>query len=239
MGGREIYPPFFISILEIKSFGGKMDVSQAVKQRKSIRGFLPNPIEDKVLSSLLETAARAPSGGNVQPWRVYVINNSRMDDFKAHLADFSLSESEYPIYPPKLVEPYRTNRFELGEEMYKLLEIPREDKVARLANMSKNYDFFGAPAAFFCFIDRSMGAAQWSDLGMFLQTFMLLAEEAGLGTCPQEAWAMHHQAVSEFVSAPENEMIFCGMSIGYPDWEQPVNSLESKRMPLHQWCTWV
>ena len=239
MGGREIYPPFFISILEIKSFGGKMDVSQAVKQRKSIRGFLPNPIEDKVLSSLLETAARAPSGGNVQPWRVYVINNSRMDDFKAHLADFSLSESEYPIYPPKLVEPYRTNRFELGEEMYKLLEIPREDKVARLANMSKNYDFFGAPAAFFCFIDRSMGAAQWSDLGMFLQTFMLLAEEAGLGTCPQEAWAMHHEAVSEFVSAPENEMIFCGMSIGYPDWEQPVNSLESKRMPLHQWCTWV
>ena len=84
-----------------------------------------------------------------------------------------------------------------------------------------------------------MGAAQWSDLGMFLQTFMLLAEETGLGTCPQEAWAMHHQAESEFVSAPENEMLFCGMSIGYPDWEQPVNSLESKRMPLEQWCTWA
>ena len=216
-----------------------MEVSQAVKQRKSIRGFLPNPVEDEVLSTLLEKSSRAPSGGNVQPWRIYVINGSRMDDFKTHLANFSLSESEYPIYPPKLVEPYRTNRFVLGEEMYKLLEIPREDKVARLANMSKNYDFFGAPAAFFCFIDRSMGAAQWSDLGMFLQTFMLLAEEAGLGTCPQEAWAMHHQAVSEFVSAPENEMIFCGMSIGYPDWEQPVNSLESKRMPLEQWCTWA
>ncbi|GIR36893.1 MAG: hypothetical protein CM15mP49_22780 [Actinomycetota bacterium] len=100
-----------------------------------------------------------------------------MDDFKTHLENFSLSESEYPIYPPKLEEPYRTNRFELGEEMYELLGIPREDKAARLANMSKNYDFFGAPAAFFCFIDRSMGAAQWSDLGMFLQTFMLLAEE--------------------------------------------------------------
>ena len=84
-----------------------------------------------------------------------------------------------------------------------------------------------------------MGAAQWSDLGMFLQTFMLLAEEAGLGTCPQEAWAMQHQAVTEFVSAPENEMLFCGMSIGYPDWEQPVNALQSKRMPLEQWCTWV
>ena len=175
----------------------------------------------------------------MQPWRIYVINNTRMDDFKSHLAGFSLSESEYPIYPPKLQEPYRTNRFELGEEMYSLLGIPREDKAARLANMSKNYDFFGAPAAFFCFIDRTMGSAQWSDVGMFLQTFMLLAEEAGLGTCPQEAWAMHHQAVSQFVSAPANEMLFCGMSIGYPDWKQPVNSLQSKRMPLEQWCSWA
>ncbi|MBD30441.1 MAG: nitroreductase family protein [Acidimicrobiaceae bacterium] len=216
-----------------------MDVTKAVYKRKSIRSFLPTAVADDQLATLLTKAARAPSGGNVQPWRIYVLNGSRMDDFKTHLESFSLSEAEYPIYPPKLDEPYRTNRFELGEEMYELLGIPREDKVARLANMSKNYDFFGAPAAFFCFIDRSMGAAQWSDLGMFLQTFMLLAEEAGLGTCPQEAWAMHHQAVSEFVSAPENEMLFCGMSIGYPDWEQPVNSLESKRMPLEQWCTWA
>ena len=216
-----------------------MDVTTAVEKRKSIRGFIPRSVDDDQLSELLQKAARAPSGGNVQPWRIYVVNGERMDDFKNHLADFSLSESEYPIYPPKLEEPYRTNRFELGEEMYALLGIPREDKVARLANMSKNYDFFGAPAAFFCFIDRSMGAAQWSDLGMFLQTFMLLAEEAGLGTCPQEAWAMHHQAVTEFVSAPEYEMLFCGMSIGYPDWEQPVNALQSKRMPLEQWCTWV
>ena len=172
-----------------------MDVTEAVYKRKSIRGFLSTPVLDDELETLLNKAARAPSGGNVQPWRIYVINGSRMDDFKTHLENFSLSESEYPIYPPKLEEPYRTNRFELGEEMYELLGIPREDKAARLANMSKNYDFFGAPAAFFCFIDRSMGAAQWSDLGMFLQTFMLLAEEAGLGTCPQEAWAMHHQAV--------------------------------------------
>ena len=189
-----------------------MDVTEAVYKRKSIRGFLSTPVLDDELAMLLNKAARAPSGGNVQPWRIYVLNGSRMDDFKTHLENFSLSESEYPIYPPKLEEPYRTNRFELGEEMYELLGIPREDKAARLANMSKNYDFFGAPAAFFCFIDRSMGAAQWSDLGMFLQTFMLLAEETGLGTCPQEAWAMHHQAVSELVSAPENEMLFCGRS---------------------------
>ena len=137
-----------------------MDVTEAVYKRKSIRGFLSTPVLDDELAMLLNKAARAPSGGNVQPWRIYVLNGSRMDDFKTHLENFSLSESEYPIYPPKLEEPYRTNRFELGEEMYELLGIPREDKAARLANMSKNYDFFGAPAAFFCFIDRSMGAAQ-------------------------------------------------------------------------------
>ncbi|MBU98571.1 MAG: nitroreductase family protein [Acidimicrobiaceae bacterium] len=216
-----------------------MEVSQAVLQRKSIRGFLPTPVEDELLSSLLDKAARAPSGGNVQPWRIYVINDNRMSDFKSHINEFPLEEPEYPIYPPKLQEPYRTNRYELGEEMYSLLGIPRDDKPSRLANMSKNYDFFGAPAAFFCFVDRSMGSAQWSDLGMFLQTFMLLAEESGLGTCAQEAWAMHQKAVSMFVKSPVNEMLFCGMSIGYPDWEQPVNSLESKRMPLNQWCTWA
>ena len=216
-----------------------MEVSQAVMQRKSIRGFLPTPVEDELLSSLLDKAARAPSGGNVQPWRIYVINDNRMSDFKSHINEFPLEEPEYPIYPPKLQEPYRTNRYELGEEMYSLLGIPRDDKPARLANMSKNYDFFGAPAAFFCFVDRSMGSAQWSDLGMFLQTFMLLAEESGLGTCAQEAWAMHQKAVSMFVKSPVNEMLFCGMSIGYPDWKQPVNLLESKRMPLNQWCTWA
>ena len=216
-----------------------MDVTEAVYKRKSIRGFLSTPVLDDELETLLNKAARAPSGGNVQPWRIYVINGSRMDDFKTHLQEFTLGESEYPIYPPKLQEPYRTNRYELGEEMYALLGIPREDKAARLANMAKNYDFFGAPAAVFCFVDRSMGSAQWSDLGMFLQTFMLLAEEVGLGTCAQEAWSMHYEAVSAFVKAPENEMLFCGMSIGYPDWDQPVNTLESKRMPLEQWCTWA
>ena len=216
-----------------------MEVSQAVMQRKSIRGFLPTPVEDELLSSLLDKAARAPSGGNVQPWRIYVINDNRMSDFKSHINEFPLEEPEYPIYPPKLQEPYRTNRYELGEEMYSLLGIPRDDKPARLANMSKNYDFFGAPAAFFCFVDRSMGSAQWSDLGMFLQTFMLLAEESGLGTCAQEAWAMHQKAVSMIVKSPVNEMLFCGMSIGYPDWNTPDDSLESKRMPLNQWCTWA
>ena len=216
-----------------------MKVTEAVQHRATIRGFLQDPVSDKMIQELLEVSARAPSGGNVQPWRIYVINGQSMDRFRTFMKDQSTSESEYPVYPEGLHEPYRTNRYALGEAMYEKMGVGREDKAARYAHLARNFDFFDAPAAFFCFVDRKMGSAQWSDLGMFLQTFMLLAVEAGLDTCPQEAWAMHHQAVSEFVSAPENEMLFCGMSIGYPDWEQPVNSLESKRMPLEQWCRWA
>lgn len=159
--------------------------------------------------------------------------------FRAYLADKKPSQPEYDIYPPKLAEPYRTNRYELGELMYGKLGIPREDKARRLAHFARNAKFFDAPAALFCFIDRSMGPPQWSDLGMFLQTFMLLAQEAGIDTCPQEAWAPWYEAVQAFVEAPPEEMLFCGVAIGKADWSKPVNSLESPRMPLAEWARWV
>ena len=164
-----------------------MNVTEATQRRASIRSFLPDPVSDQQIRDLLEVAARAPSGGNVQPWRIYVINGESMEQFRSFITERKPGESEYPVYPPNLQEPYRTNRFELGEAMYEKLGIPREDKAARLAHLARNFDFFGAPAAFFCFVERNMGSAQWSDLGMFLQTLMLLAIEAGLDTCPQEA----------------------------------------------------
>ncbi|HRE00240.1 MAG TPA: nitroreductase family protein, partial [Ilumatobacteraceae bacterium] len=126
-------------------------------------------------------------------------------------------EGDDPIHPPNLWEPYRSSRFKVGEDMYATIGIAREDKAGRLAQFAKNLDFFGAPAAVFCFVDRIMGPPQWSDLGMFLQTFMLLAIEAGLDTCPQEAWCVHEQAVSEFVGAPPEQRIFCGVALGHAD----------------------
>ena len=146
---------------------------------------------------------------------------------------------EYDIYPKALTEPYRTNRFTVGEQMYALLGIPREDKPARLTQFARNGDFFGAPAALFCFVDRQMGPPQWSDLGMFLQTFMLLAVERGLATCAQEYWSVRHQAIASFVDAPDDEMLFCGVSIGHADPEAPVNALRTDRMPLEQWARFV
>lgn len=216
-----------------------MDVSQAVARRKSVRQFTADPVNDELLRGLLELAARAPSGGNVQPWRIYVVNGDSMTRFRDFIADQPIEPGEYDIYPADLWEPYRTNRFALGEQMYATLGIGREDKAGRFEQFAKNGDFFGAPAALFCFIDRGMGRPQWSDLGMFLQTFMLLAQEAGLDTCPQEYWSVRHRAVTEFVGAPDSEMLFCGMAIGHADPDAPINSLVSERMPLDQWATFI
>jgi len=217
-----------------------MSVRDATHRRLSAREFLPDPVDDALLRQLLEDAARAPSGGNVQPWRIYVVNGDSMTRLRAHLATQPPVEApEYEIYPKGLTEPYRTNRFALGEQMYALLGIPRDDKAGRLQQFAKNGDFFGAPAAIFCYVDRQMGPPQWSDLGMFLQTFMLLAVENGLDTCAQEYWSVRHGAVSSFVGAPDNEMLFCGMAIGRADMTVPVNTLRSERMPLDQWARFV
>jgi nitroreductase len=217
-----------------------MQVSQAVAQRKSIRAFLDQPVPNELLRELLAKASRAPSGGNVQPWRVFVINGDTMPRFREFIAARHEREKpEYAIYPKELASPYRDSRFKVGEDMYALLGISREDKPARFAHLARNFSFFDAPSAFFCFVDRQMGPPQWSDLGMFLQTFMLLAEEAGLSTCAQEAWANRPASVAEFVEAEPELMLFCGMAIGYKDEDKPVNALVSDRAPLDTWAKFI
>ena len=217
-----------------------MNVTEAVFSRTSIRSFLEDPVSDELLKTLLEKSSRAASGGNLQPWKIFIVNNSAMKDFLEFQEGWTEPEvPAYEIYPPKLKEPYRTSRFELGEQMYELLGIGRENKEARIAQVMENFRFFGAPCAFFCFIDRQMGPPQWSDLGMFLQTFMLLAKEAGLDTCAQEAWSMKHDSVSKFVKAEDSDMLFCGMAIGYRDDTATVNSLKSERRPLNEWAKFI
>ncbi len=210
-----------------------MKVSEAMAARRSIRAFLDKPVATDVIIDLLAKAARAPSGGNLQPWRIYLINHERMHDFQKHLAASPPVEAPpYEIYPKGLKEPYRTARFKVGEAMYQLMDIGRDDKQGRFNFLMENYRFFGAPAGFFCFVDQQMGKPQWSDLGMFLQSFMLLAQEAGLATCPQEAWAMRAEAIRQFVGAPAEETFFCGMAIGYEDKSAQVNELRTERFPV-------
>ncbi len=214
-----------------------MKVSEAVRSRKSIRDFLNTPVDNALLKSLLEKSSRSPSGGNLQPWKIFVLNKETMKDFLIFEEGWVGDQvQEYEIYPPKLKEPYRTNRYQLGEQMYGLLDIPKDDKKARLEQVMKNFNFFGAPAGFFCFVDRQMGPPQWSDLGMFLQTFMLLAREAGLDTCAQESWSIRSSSVSSFVDAGEELMLFCGMAVGYKNPESVINELCSERQPLEEWA---
>lgn len=215
-----------------------MKVSEAILLRKSVRQFLKDPVPNSLLRSLLEQASRSPSGGNLQPWHIYVINEASMKDFLSFQESWKEPEvPAYEIYPPKLKEPYRTYRYELGEEMYSLLGIPREDKDARVNQVLKNFNFFGAPAAIFCFIDKSMGPPQWSDLGMFLQSFMLLAQEHGLDTCAQEAWSIKQDSIKSFFSVDDDLMLFCGMAIGFQDKDAKINKLQSKRSPIEDWAT--
>ena len=217
-----------------------MKVSDAVLRRSSIRAFTTKPIKQEVIKELLEKSARAANGGNLQPWKIFVLNEDSMNRFLKFQFDYIEPEtSAYDIYPYKLKEPYRTSRFELGEQMYDLLGIGREDKEARIKQVMKNFEFFGAPAAIFCFVDKQMGPPQWSDLGMFLQTFMLLSTEAGIDTCAQEAWSMKQESVSSFVHADEEDMLFCGVAIGYRDKDAVINGLRSERRPLNEWATFL
>ena len=142
---------------------------------------------------------------------------------------------EYPVYPSPLKEPYRSQRFAVGETMYDRLGIPREDKPARLKWFANNYQFFGAPSAAFLFVDREMVIAQWTDLGAYLGTVMLLLEEAGLASCPQEAWVTQHKFVSGFLDVPEELMLFAGLAIGYADEDHPVNGFRTERAPAAEW----
>lgn len=219
-------------------------VTDAVAKRKSTRAFLPDPIPEAVIREVLEKALRAPSGGNVQPWHLHVLTGSSMERFRADL-EMKMEENplgeepQYAVYPEGLIDPYRTYRYNVGEEMYALLGISRDEKLKRLEWLQNNYRFFGAPAAAFCFIDRSMGPPQWSDLGMYLQTAMLLFEEAGYATCAQEAWSRWPAFVSGFVGTPEEQMLFCGLAIGKEDTSAPVNQLRTSRASFQDAVTFV
>lgn len=217
-----------------------MEVSEAVNSRQSIRAFTDQEVSDELIQRLLEKSARAASGGNLQPWKIFIINNETMINFLKFQEDWTDPETPaYDIYPENLTEPYKTSRYEVGAEMYSILDIDRDDKEGRFKQMLENFKFFGAPSAFFCFVDRQMGRPQWSDLGMFLQNFMLLAKEAGLDTCPQEAWAIKQESVTAFVKAPDELILFCGMAIGYKDDEAKINKLRTQRRPFEDWATFV
>ena len=218
-----------------------MNVTQAVAARRSVRGFLDRPVPLETLRALVIKAARAPSGGNLQPWHVDLMAGESLaalrEIMRATLAAGDIEPPAYAIYPQSLTAPYRNRRFAIGEAMYAHIGIPREDREARRRWFARNFDFFGAPAALFVTVDRQMGPPQWADLGMFLENVMLLAVEAGLATCPQECWAMYPETVTRFLETPAERTLFCGVAIGFEDTDDPANRLRSDRAPADEWLT--
>lgn len=218
-------------------YGESMNVSDAVEHRISVRAFQDRPVPREVVADILAKAARAPSGGNLQPWRVYALAGAPLATFKAEIAKNPMGEPmEYDVYPPNLWDPFRTRRFENGEQLYASISVPREDKAARLRWFARNAEFFGAPVGLFFCLDRKLGPPQWADLGMYMQTVMLLAVEAGLDTCAQEFWARYPLSVAKAVGLPEDHMVFSGMALGYRDPEHPINAWRSTRDPVDVWC---
>ncbi len=219
-----------------------MNVSDALNSRRSVRGFLDEPVAGDVIRRVLQTAARAASGGNLQPWHIHVVAGDALRELKAIMVKRVVEAPggepvDYKIYPDNLWTPYRERRYKVGEDLYASLAIAREDKPGRLRQFARNFQFFGAPMALFCYIDRGMGQPQWSDLGMYLQSVMLLLREEGLDSCAQECWSIYPQTISAFVGAPDKHMIFCGMAIGYCDPDEAANTLVTQRAPLEEFVS--
>jgi len=215
-----------------------MQVQEAIASRRSVRDFLPTPVPGETIRRVLTQALRAPSGGNLQPWYLHVVGGERLDALKALMRERldagTAEEAEYDVYPRELLSPYRDRRFQIGEDMYATMGVPREDKPARRRWFARNYEFFGAPLALFCTLDKRHGPPQWSDAGMLLQSIMLLLRTEGLDSCPQESWANYPQTLREFLGIPPERMLFTGMAIGYANMAHPVNSLVAQRAPLEE-----
>ncbi|OIQ89164.1 coenzyme F420:L-glutamate ligase [mine drainage metagenome] len=220
----------------------RCDVFEAMRSRRSVRAFSSRPVERRVVEQILELAARAPSGTNIQPWRVWALSGRPLRDLTAritaaHAADEPGHAEEYPYYPDQWVDPYLTRRRTLGRELYRLVGIAKGDTEAMKRQHGRNYSFFGAPVGLFITIDRAMNTGSWFDLGTFLQSILLAARGFGLHSCPQQSFSQYHKIIHQDLGIPGDQVIACGVALGYEDETAPENRLETEREPLSAFAT--
>jgi nitroreductase len=225
-------------------------VDEAIGSRQSMRQFLPKPVAKEMIAHILEVASRAPSGTNTQPWKTYVLQGASRDGLvdkvvNAHetlRADPSLAvqyPEEYDYYPEKWVSPYIDRRRENGWGLYGLLGITKGDKDKMHAQHQRNYRFFDAPVGLMFTIDKVMGRGSLVDYGMFLQSIMVAARGHGLHTCPQAAWNGFASIILPHIGAGPDEMLVCGMALGYADESALVNTFRTPRVPAADFTTWL
>jgi nitroreductase len=213
-----------------------MDVLEAMATRRSVRGFLPTPIPRATIEAILSAAARAPSGSNIQPWKVRVTQGAEKARLSAALRAAhdagAKVERDYHYYPRNWREPYLSRRRKVGWELYALAGVAKGDHAAGHAQRARNFDFFGAPVGLFFTLDRDLELGSWIDSGMFIQNVMLAARGFGLDTCAQAAFCDHHDVVRAHLGIPAEEALVCGMSLGHADPDEPTNRLVTAREPL-------
>lgn len=214
-------------------------VDEAITGRRSIRRFLPTPVPRETIERILEVASRAPSGSNVQPWRVYVLRGDALRRLCDRLvaahddpAERATHEAEYTYYPRQWFSPYIERRRATGWGLYGLLGIGKRDTDRMHAQHGRNFRFFDAPVGLVFTIDRRMAQGSWLDYGMFLQNIMVAARARGLDTCPQAAFIDWHRIVLPHVGAPEHEALVCGMALGHADPDAVENTLVTAREPV-------
>lgn len=218
-----------------------MDVFEAMATRRSVRGFRADPVPRPTIEAILQAAARAPSGSNIQPWHVRVTTGAEKARLSAALlaahAAGEPAQREYFYYPREWREPYLGRRRHLGWGLYGVLGIGKGDRERMAAQHARNYDFFGAPVGLFFLLDRDMEQGSWLDAGMFIQNVMLAARGFGLDTCPQAAFCDYPDIVRRELALPADRLLLCGMSLGVADPDAPANALETVREPLSAFAT--
>ncbi|BAQ45026.1 MULTISPECIES: nitroreductase [Methylobacterium] len=215
-------------------------VDAAIASRRSVRGFLPDPVPTATIRDLLALAGRAPSGSNIQPWKVHVVTGAALARLTAALSAAHESDvpeaREYEYYPVTWREPYLGRRRSLGWQLYGLAGIEKGDKAGARRQLGRNFAFFGAPVGLVFTIDRDLERGSWLDYGMFLQTLMLAARGRGFDTCPQAAIASYPGVVRGELGIPQSEMVVCGMALGFADPDEPVNALRAEREPVESYA---
>jgi nitroreductase len=214
-------------------------VDTAIRTRRSLRAFLPTPVPRATIEAILDVAARAPSGTNTQPWKVYVLTGAAKTELSRKIAaayddpvERAQHSEEYAYYPTEWKSPFIDRRRKVGWDLYGLLDIAKTDKARMHAQHRRNYDFFDAPVGLIFTIDRVMRQGSWLDYGMFLQSIMVAARGRGLDTCPQAAFTQFHRIITEHVGAAPDEQVVCGMSLGWADPDAIENTLVTEREPV-------
>jgi nitroreductase len=220
-----------------------MSVEEAITGRRSVRAYLDKAVPREMLERILRVAGRAPSGSNIQPWHVWVLEGAAKQRLTSELArmhaEGTPGKREYSYYPETWREPYLARRRACGFGLYKTLGIGRDDKGAMHRQHGRNFEFFGAPVGLIFSIDRDLEQGSWLDYGMFLQSIMLAARGEGLETCPQAAFAYFAETVQKAVGIPNDQMVVCGMALGYADPSAVVNTFVTDREPLERYATFV